>query len=126
MTRLINLSKEILHKAIYSLVAVIIITASAGHVPVQAQSQILPEYVVQSGDSLYAIALQFHTTLDALIAANGITEDNVLNIGDLDTFLSLQYRMELGRARGAGSEIAREINSRDDEIIPNALFNIKE
>lgn len=82
MTRLINLSKEFLRKAIYSLVAVVIITASDGHAPVQAQSQILPEYVVQSGDSLYAIALQFHTTLDALIAANGITADNVLNIGD--------------------------------------------
>ncbi|MSQ10180.1 MAG: LysM peptidoglycan-binding domain-containing protein [Dehalococcoidia bacterium] len=38
-------------------------------------------YIVESGDTLLSIAFQFGTTLGAITAANGITEDALLQIG---------------------------------------------
>ena len=38
-------------------------------------------YVVQSGDTLYDIALDLGTTVDALAAANGIADPDVLYVG---------------------------------------------
>ena len=40
-------------------------------------------YVVQEGDSLAVIAQQFGTTVEAIQAANGIADPNVLTIGDV-------------------------------------------
>ncbi|MFZ3071489.1 MAG: peptidoglycan DD-metalloendopeptidase family protein [Anaerolineaceae bacterium] len=71
-----------LRKVLYALLILPIILASAGQAPAKAQSETLPEYVVQSGDSLYAIALQFYTTIDEIMRVNGLTDSNVLNIGD--------------------------------------------
>jgi murein DD-endopeptidase MepM/ murein hydrolase activator NlpD len=41
-----------------------------------------PVYIVQSGDNLTSIASQFGITQDELIAANGITDPNLLAVGD--------------------------------------------
>src|SRR5688572_3818337 len=40
-------------------------------------------YTVQAGDTLFSIARRFNTTVDRLIALNGITNPNVLNIGQV-------------------------------------------
>jgi LysM repeat protein len=38
-------------------------------------------YTVASGDSLWSIALEFETTVEALVEANGLSEDTILDIG---------------------------------------------
>lgn len=38
-------------------------------------------YVVQEGDTLYGIAVQFQVTMDALMEANGIDDPNALQVG---------------------------------------------
>jgi LysM repeat protein len=38
-------------------------------------------YVIQAGDSLSAVASRFGTTLDAIIQANGLTDPNVVYVG---------------------------------------------
>jgi murein DD-endopeptidase MepM/ murein hydrolase activator NlpD len=51
--------------------------------PVSAQSEtVLPTYVVQSGDTLYSIALRFGIDLQVLIDANTQIDPNNLSIGD--------------------------------------------
>jgi murein DD-endopeptidase MepM/ murein hydrolase activator NlpD len=51
--------------------------------PVHAQSEpVLPTYVIQSGDTLYSIALRFGIDLQTLIDANASIDPNSLNIGD--------------------------------------------
>lgn len=37
-------------------------------------------YVVQEGDTAFGIALEFDTTVEALAAANGMTEDEITNL----------------------------------------------
>ncbi len=37
-------------------------------------------YTVQAGDTAFGIALQFDTTVEALAAANGMTEDEITNL----------------------------------------------
>lgn len=37
-------------------------------------------YVVQAGDTAFGIALEFDTTVEALAAANGMTEDEITNL----------------------------------------------
>ena len=49
---------------------------------VNAQSARLPVYVVQSGDTLYGIAGQFFTTIDALLAVNNRSIGDTLRPGD--------------------------------------------
>lgn len=39
-------------------------------------------YIVQSGDSLYTIALEFGTTVDAIIEANDLANPDSLDVGD--------------------------------------------
>ena len=39
-------------------------------------------HVVQSGDTLSAIAKQFDTTVEAIVAANEMTDPDVLAVGD--------------------------------------------
>ncbi len=51
--------------------------------PVHAQSEpVLPTYVIQSGDTLYSIAIRFGIDLQTLIDANASIDPNNLNIGD--------------------------------------------
>ncbi|RIK39089.1 MAG: hypothetical protein DCC58_15810 [Chloroflexi bacterium] len=38
-------------------------------------------YIVAEGDSLYAIALRFGVELDAIIAANGLSDPNDIQVG---------------------------------------------
>lgn len=40
-------------------------------------------YVVQPGDTLYSIAVRFGVSLEALIQANGITDPNQLQVGQV-------------------------------------------
>jgi LysM repeat protein len=40
-------------------------------------------YTVQAGDTLFSIARRFNTTVDTLMALNGITNPNLLNIGQV-------------------------------------------
>ncbi len=47
--------------------------ASAGQNP--------PTYVVAEGDTLYAIALRFGVELEAIIAANGLSDPNDIHVG---------------------------------------------
>ena len=51
-------------------------------VPVHAQTSELPVYIVQPGDTLYSIALQFNVTMDDLLAVNSIANENWLTEGD--------------------------------------------
>ena len=49
---------------------------------VKAQATTYPEYVVVSGDTLSWIALRFDSTLDDLLALNGLDENSMLRPGD--------------------------------------------
>ena len=40
-------------------------------------------YVVQSGDTLYAIANRFGMSLEAIIVLNGLTNPNVIRVGQV-------------------------------------------
>ncbi len=70
---------------IRKLILVIIIAnlmSSVGIVHAQDNQPTGPVYIVQSGDNLTSIATQFGITSDELIAANGITDPNLLAVGD--------------------------------------------
>lgn len=62
------------------LLTMILSQVSVNHV--SAQNSDLPVYVVQSGDTLYSIALQFNSTIDEITAANTMIDPNFLAIGD--------------------------------------------
>ncbi len=47
-----------------------------------AQNEELPVYIVQAGDTLSTIALRFNVSAEDLIAVNGITDANFVNVGD--------------------------------------------
>ena len=49
--------------------------------PVKAQSTDFPVYVVQSGDTLHAIAVLFGTTADEIITLNNISDPNFISEG---------------------------------------------
>ena len=56
---------------------------SATSVPAPTQEvQAAQEYVIQAGDSLGAIATQFGVTVEALAAANDITNPDLIQPGD--------------------------------------------
>ena len=50
--------------------------------PVWAQSIDLPVYIVQPGDTLYSIAIQFNVSVDDILAVNSIANENWLSEGD--------------------------------------------
>jgi len=50
--------------------------------PVAAQDETLPVYIVQSGDTLFDIANQFYTTVDEILAVNGLSNGDTLLVGD--------------------------------------------
>jgi len=62
----------------------LVIFMSSFPMPVNAQDAqpAGPVYIVQSGDNLTSIANQFGIAADELIAANGITNPNLLAVGD--------------------------------------------
>lgn len=49
--------------------------------PVPVASAAGTTYVVESGDTLYGIAGRFGTSVDAIIAANGISDPNYISVG---------------------------------------------
>jgi LysM repeat protein len=64
-----------------SIAAVTVSKASVTTVAAQASTASGPRYVVQPGDTLFAIALRRGVTLQALLTANGISETDILRIG---------------------------------------------
>jgi LysM repeat protein len=60
--------------AAFTVIALLLVSAG----PTAAQST---EYVVQYGDTLYRIALRFGTTVQAIADANGITNPNLIYVG---------------------------------------------
>jgi LysM repeat protein len=51
--------------------------------PVEEEASDGMTYVVQSGDTLYGIAVNFNVGVDALMEENGITDPNSLQIGQI-------------------------------------------
>lgn len=43
------------------------------------------KYIVKSGDTLSAIARKFNTTVEALVASNGIKDKNLIYVGQILT-----------------------------------------
>ncbi|MBN1563779.1 MAG: LysM peptidoglycan-binding domain-containing protein [Anaerolineae bacterium] len=52
-----------------------------GTLPVRAQDDVPVTHVVQPGENLYRIALSYGVTLDALMAANGLTVPDLVLVG---------------------------------------------
>lgn len=80
-----NKNKRIISSAktyLVALIIILIILIPSLAIPVTAQSNNLPEYIVQSGDTLYDLAIQFHTSIDKILAVNGRTLADPLLIGD--------------------------------------------
>ena len=83
-------------KAMHLLLAVSILLASLLlAMPVHAQDQVI--HVVQPGQNLFRIALQYGTTVDAIMAANGLTNARLVYSGQ---------RLVIPSGSGAGNEPA--------------------
>jgi murein DD-endopeptidase MepM/ murein hydrolase activator NlpD len=65
-----------------ALLVVILLFSTIPAKPAIAQVTTYPEYVVVSGDTLSWIALRFDSSLDNLLALNGLTETSMLRPGD--------------------------------------------
>lgn len=63
------------------IVAILLLTTLSFGI-VNAQATTFPEYVVVPGDTLSWIALRFDSTLDDLLALNGLDENSMLRPGD--------------------------------------------
>jgi LysM repeat protein len=63
------------------LLTIVLTHASAGAKLTQPKNGISVTYTVQSGDTLYTIAHQHHTTIREVLEANGMTRDTVLKVG---------------------------------------------
>ena len=66
--------------SIFVIAILVLTTLSFGKV--NAQATTYPEYVVVSGDTLSWIALRFDSSLDDLLALNGLDENSMLRPGD--------------------------------------------
>ena len=73
---------KIVQKIFLALLVLSIIHTPILAEPVAAQDETLPVYIVQSGDTLYDIANQFYTTVDEILAVNGLSNGDSLLIGD--------------------------------------------
>ena len=73
---------KIVQKIFLALLVLSIIHTPILAEPVTAQDATLPVYIVQSGDTLYDIANQFYTTVDEILAVNGLSNGDSLLIGD--------------------------------------------
>lgn len=62
-------------------VLILVILGLLPHQAASAQTQTLPVYIVQSGDTLTDIANRFYTTIDAIMSANNRTSADALSIG---------------------------------------------
>ena len=67
-----------MRKFSFLILAILVLVLSVG--PASAQSS-GPVYIVQPGDTLYSISLRFGVTVDELMAANNITNPNLLSAG---------------------------------------------
>jgi murein DD-endopeptidase MepM/ murein hydrolase activator NlpD len=65
-----------------SIIVAILVIATLPFRDVNAQATTYPEYVVVPGDTLSWIALRFDSTLDELLAVNGLDENSMLRPGD--------------------------------------------
>jgi murein DD-endopeptidase MepM/ murein hydrolase activator NlpD len=69
-------------RKLITLLIIMILMNGTGIVHAQDNQPSGPVYIVQSGDNLTSIAAQFGITQDELIAANAITDPNLLAVGD--------------------------------------------
>jgi LysM repeat protein len=58
-------------------------TAAGARTPTSSPTPAQRTYTVVSGDTLFDIAQQFNTTVEALAAANGLADANVLAVGQV-------------------------------------------
>ncbi len=66
------------HLLIVAVIAVVLITPSAGQISAQDSSQ---THIVQAGENLYRIALRYGYTVEYLAALNGITDVSTIYVG---------------------------------------------
>lgn len=57
--------------------------AAANPTPAQSSNSANGSYTVQSGDTLYTIAVKFNVTIKALMAANSISDPSTLQAGQV-------------------------------------------
>ncbi len=69
-------------RKLITLLFIVILVNGTAIVHAQDNQPSGPVYIVQSGDNLTSIAAQFGITQDELIAANAITDPNLLAVGD--------------------------------------------
>jgi murein DD-endopeptidase MepM/ murein hydrolase activator NlpD len=72
------------------IVVILAIVALPSATPVQAQDDNPPVYIVQPGDTLNVIADKFGVSVSDIIAANGITDPNLISAGTQLTIPGLQ------------------------------------
>lgn len=66
---------------LFALLAAILVVSMTPTQPVAAQDGEQSTYVVQPGDNLYRIAIRFNTSVGAIVAANNITNPNLIFVG---------------------------------------------
>jgi murein DD-endopeptidase MepM/ murein hydrolase activator NlpD len=69
-------------RAWISLIITIILFFPGNLVQAQEEGQTGPVYIVQSGDTLWSIAVRFNLSVEELASANGVTDPQTLNPGD--------------------------------------------
>ncbi|MGI8792822.1 MAG: LysM peptidoglycan-binding domain-containing protein [Acidimicrobiales bacterium] len=58
-------------------------TTTTAPVTAPATTVAAPTHTVQPGDTLFGIAQRFGTTVEAIAQANGITDPNVIEVGQI-------------------------------------------
>ncbi|HMV95336.1 MAG TPA: LysM peptidoglycan-binding domain-containing protein [Anaerolineales bacterium] len=75
------------------------------------------EYIIQSGDSLGSIAAAFNSTIDEIIAANGITDPNAIKVGD-----TLQIPVNVVTATATRPPTSTPITPGPGTLLPTVTF----
>jgi murein DD-endopeptidase MepM/ murein hydrolase activator NlpD len=78
---LYNRSMKIGYVPRLALVVLVLLTGWSVRTAAQEPTPEPPAYVVQSGDTLFRIAQRFGTTVEAIVAANGITNPSLIQVG---------------------------------------------